>query len=718
MARQPRRAPAARITGASPRDDCEPKAMRGSVSVACDGSALALVGGGGDVEMEQRARAEEDAPEAIDTDEDDAEFEERAHWGRRRVGAKKNGSKSARRKAAEDDKSQPKINLFCVAQASAEERPRSSECDDELPTPSTEALNTPAAVTPEQTSVLNVRVEEKEDDGNGGSSVVEVVVQTISSPTGVSAATPIDITSPTATVAATVTSASSPEVVLLSPTMLSGRPKRQAVMRAEQLQQASDALFTTPPAGPPSKKNTSATSKATLDGEPERKATSSGIGSQCGLSNSGRKRKLEMAAGEKKPSSTSLQTKAPSKARPNVFFLTEEQKKQVIEIEAVALFKEQLRAQRERDLMFFGASNRDAVEKNPFFQARTSQKVIEVDAPEVIDVLDSPEPTKQRKSRWATELTPFPVVQHVQCEYVDKDDGSSTSEATLIPQKKAQREPEGLVVVGDDDDEDMEPLSWNAAKQVFPDEADAQIPFGDAFWLLSATHTSDADEDFSLSADVSTDELIEKVAERYGVKEKRVRKTLAALESARSKRQDKALNLSLVDKYLPVQTAGMIGNNVPLKRLMGWLSAWKNGGANNDRSYDDSLFAFEGDDSEEDEDGTQLYRLFILEGDVGAGKSAAVYACAEELGYEIIEINAGQLRTGKAVVDIAGEATQSTRVLHGGGPVNAKKSKKKKSKSKKRRMDDEATKPSHLSLVLFEDVRLFTMEVLGLCKIF
>jgi DNA polymerase III delta prime subunit len=59
----------------------------------------------------------------------------------------------------------------------------------------------------------------------------------------------------------------------------------------------------------------------------------------------------------------------------------------------------------------------------------------------------------------------------------------------------------------------------------------------------------------------------------------------------------------------------------------------------------------------------------LLTGPAGSGKTAAVYACARELGYEVLEISASQRRTGRDVLDLL-EATQS-RCLRweAGGPA-------------------------------------------------
>lgn len=52
-------------------------------------------------------------------------------------------------------------------------------------------------------------------------------------------------------------------------------------------------------------------------------------------------------------------------------------------------------------------------------------------------------------------------------------------------------------------------------------------------------------------------------------------------------------------------------------------------------------------------------------GPVGSGKTAAVYALAEELGYVVREVNSGDKRSGQAILSLVREATQSHRATTG-----------------------------------------------------
>ena len=50
--------------------------------------------------------------------------------------------------------------------------------------------------------------------------------------------------------------------------------------------------------------------------------------------------------------------------------------------------------------------------------------------------------------------------------------------------------------------------------------------------------------------------------------------------------------------------------------------------------------------------------MIVLEGPSGAGKTAAVYACAAELGLKVIEVNPAMPRAGRHVLASFGEWSQ------------------------------------------------------------
>ncbi|XP_072538935.1 ATPase family AAA domain-containing protein 5b [Salminus brasiliensis] len=58
----------------------------------------------------------------------------------------------------------------------------------------------------------------------------------------------------------------------------------------------------------------------------------------------------------------------------------------------------------------------------------------------------------------------------------------------------------------------------------------------------------------------------------------------------------------------------------------------------------------------------ELCNTVLIGGPAGVGKTAAVYACAQELGYKVFEVNSSSLRSGQLVLSQLREATQSHQV--------------------------------------------------------
>ncbi len=87
----------------------------------------------------------------------------------------------------------------------------------------------------------------------------------------------------------------------------------------------------------------------------------------------------------------------------------------------------------------------------------------------------------------------------------------------------------------------------------------------------------------------------------------------------------------------------------------------------------------------------------LLVGPAGCGKTASVYALAERLGFNVLEVNASSKRNGKSVLSQLHEATQSHTLRNGHSTSN--------NFTKFFGQSTPTNEPrSALSLVLFEDV--------------
>nr|XP_025706827.1 ATPase family AAA domain-containing protein 5 isoform X3 [Callorhinus ursinus] len=134
------------------------------------------------------------------------------------------------------------------------------------------------------------------------------------------------------------------------------------------------------------------------------------------------------------------------------------------------------------------------------------------------------------------------------------------------------------------------------------------------------------------------------------------------------------------EKYQPQNSSELIGNELAIKKLHSWLKDWKRRAELEERQnlkgkkdekqegLSDSI-DFKG--SSDDEEETRLCNTVLITGPTGVGKTAAVYACAQELGFKIFEVNASSQRSGRQILSQLKEATQSHQVDKQG--VNSQK---------------------------------------------
>ncbi|KGL79870.1 ATPase family AAA domain-containing protein 5, partial [Tinamus guttatus] len=127
------------------------------------------------------------------------------------------------------------------------------------------------------------------------------------------------------------------------------------------------------------------------------------------------------------------------------------------------------------------------------------------------------------------------------------------------------------------------------------------------------------------------------------------------------------------EKYQPQDSSELVGNKKEIEKLHSWLKEWKKRadweekrnqkGAKEDKDHQDSLDSldFKNDKSDIEEE-TSLCNTVLITGPPGVGKTAAVYACAQELGFKIFEVNASCQRSGRQILSQLKEATQSHQV--------------------------------------------------------
>ncbi|XP_074549563.1 ATPase family AAA domain-containing protein 5b isoform X2 [Halichoeres trimaculatus] len=122
------------------------------------------------------------------------------------------------------------------------------------------------------------------------------------------------------------------------------------------------------------------------------------------------------------------------------------------------------------------------------------------------------------------------------------------------------------------------------------------------------------------------------------------------------------------DKYSPQHSSEVIGNCRSVNELQSWLQKWKlradceerrkmeekRREENSNDSWDCGDFLGESGTEEE-----PLCNTMLITGPPGVGKTAAVYACSQELGFKVFEVNCSSQRSGHRVLSQLKEATQS-----------------------------------------------------------
>ncbi|PKI38434.1 hypothetical protein CRG98_041133, partial [Punica granatum] len=133
-------------------------------------------------------------------------------------------------------------------------------------------------------------------------------------------------------------------------------------------------------------------------------------------------------------------------------------------------------------------------------------------------------------------------------------------------------------------------------------------------------------------------------------------------------RGNKPAEMLWTDKYQPKRSTEVCGNDDSVKFLSEWLHLWHQRHNHNSRyvnALDDSgslehsnSYHLPDSDSEYTEE-EGLKNVLLIIGPIGCGKSAAIYACAEEQGFDVMEVNASECRNGALVKQRFGEALES-----------------------------------------------------------
>ncbi|KAK9743391.1 hypothetical protein RND81_03G236100 [Saponaria officinalis] len=118
-------------------------------------------------------------------------------------------------------------------------------------------------------------------------------------------------------------------------------------------------------------------------------------------------------------------------------------------------------------------------------------------------------------------------------------------------------------------------------------------------------------------------------------------------------------------KYQPEKASEVCGNNEAVKFINDWLRLWhaadfrvRKKSRNDDNFVKDDEYDSDDHDSyaENADEPSDLKNVLLVSGPVGSGKSAAIYACAKEQGFEVIEVNASDWRNGAILKQKFGEA--------------------------------------------------------------
>lgn len=147
----------------------------------------------------------------------------------------------------------------------------------------------------------------------------------------------------------------------------------------------------------------------------------------------------------------------------------------------------------------------------------------------------------------------------------------------------------------------------------------------------------------------------QEISESFVVTRKSIPKQHMELTNEDEKPPPSAPNgeLLFTDKYKPLLIEQVLVNLTPVNLLKEFLSSWSSPG---------SIGGSSGYTSEESNSSQFNSNSVVLLGPKSSGKSNAVFALANEMNFNVLEINAGMKRNGKKLLSDLHEATQSHQI--------------------------------------------------------
>jgi hypothetical protein len=139
----------------------------------------------------------------------------------------------------------------------------------------------------------------------------------------------------------------------------------------------------------------------------------------------------------------------------------------------------------------------------------------------------------------------------------------------------------------------------------------------------------------------------------------KLNQNISNISRANNNNMKQIQNSSFVDILQPNNITEIAGNKSQVKCMLNWLEVWAGTRTRKKKKNKRSRFNEDNDDDDDD----ILPNLLLLQGPSGSGKTSSVYTCAKQAGFNVIEINVSQNRSGVAVKKQVAEASQSYGLL-------------------------------------------------------